>query len=147
MSISRPRQDLLPGTSAVAGLSGTSDLRAVTYSFVAPGSSPMSGLVRTEGDRMAVEAVEANGGVATQISNGQMLAPEVSALTFRYFDGRVWSTEWDSETNGRIPRAVEIQIVFAQPVRKKSFFSHSMDAFRTVILIPVSDPFPAEFLE
>ena len=70
MSIARPRRDLLPGTSAIAGAPGNSDLRAVTYNFVAPGG-PASGLVRTEGERMAVEVLETNGTIATQISSAR----------------------------------------------------------------------------
>ena len=150
MSIARPRRDLLPGTAAGAVSSRTSDLRAVTYSFLVPGSSTMSGLVRTEGDRMAIEMVEAQGSSATQISNVQMLAPEVAVFHIRYFDGRIWSESWDSEKSGRIPRAVEVSVGFPPPRRKPALFnvavSRSMDSFRTVILIPVSDPFPKEFL-
>ena len=151
MSIARPRRDLLTGNAATMSPSNTSDLRAVTYAFLPPGSSSMSGLVRTEGDRMAVEVVEAGGSSATQISSIQMLAPEVVAVNFRYFDGRVWSDSWDSETMARIPRAVEILIAFAPPRRRPALFgsgaSQSMNTFRTVILIPVSDPFPKEFAE
>ncbi len=150
MSISRPRRDLLPGTSANAVMAGTSDLRDVTYSFFRPGSTP-SGLVRTEGDRMAVEVVEAGGGTAPQISGMQVLAPEVVALSFRYLDGQTWLEMWDSETNGRIPRAIEVQFAFPPPRQKPSLFntavSRSTDSFRAVILIPVSDPFPKEFLQ
>ena len=150
LSIARPRRDLLPGTAAMGGSARTSDLRAVTYSFLALGSSSVSGLVRTEGDRMAVEMVEAKGSSATQISSVQMLAPEVAAFRIRYFDGRIWSTAWDSEKSGRIPRAVEVSIAFLPPRRKPALFnagvSRSMDSFRTVILIPVSDPYPKEFL-
>ena len=100
---------------------------------------------------MAVEMVEANGGMATQMSAVQVVAPEVSALQFRYFDGRMWYNTWDSDSVGRIPRAVEVQIAFPPPRHKAPIFniavSRSMDTFRTVILIPVSDPFPKEFLQ
>lgn len=149
ISISRPRRDLLPGTTASS--SRTSDLRQVSYSFTTTGASPSGGLVRSEGDRMAVETLEANGGMGTQVSSTQMLAPEVSAFRVRYFDGRVWSESWDTDSMGRIPRAVEISIGFAPPKRKPPIFSapvsRSMDSFRTVILIPVSDPYPQDFVQ
>ena len=100
---------------------------------------------------MAVEVVEASGNAATQISNIQSVAPEVSALYFRYFDGRVWSESWDSDTMLRIPRAVEVTFAFPPPRRRSALFgsgsSQTMNTFRTVILIPVSDPFPKEFAE
>ena len=169
MSIARARRDLLPGTvtAAAPGQTGTgtavtatattnsplrtSDLRYVSYSFLSAGAATLSGLVRTEGDRMAVEVLEAKGAAATNITNLQVLAPEVSSFTLRYFDGRVWSPTWDSDLMGRIPRAVEISFTFLPPKRKPSLFnaavSKSMDSFRTVILIPVSDPFPKDFIQ
>ena len=100
---------------------------------------------------MAVEVLEAKGAAATNITNLQVLAPEVSSFTLRCFDGRVWSPTWDSDLMGRIPRAVEISFTFLPPKRKPSLFnaavSKSMDSFRTVILIPVSDPFPKDFIQ
>jgi len=169
MSIARARRDLLPGTvtAAAPGQTGTgtavtapattnsplrtSDLRYVSYSFLSAGAATLTGLVRTEGDRMAVEVLEAKGAAATNITNLQVLAPEVSSFTLRYFDGRVWSPTWDSDLMGRIPRAVEISFTFLPPKRKPSLFnaavSKSMDSFRTLILIPVSDPFPKDFIQ
>jgi hypothetical protein len=129
----------------------TSDLRQVSYQFNPPGTSSVSGLVRTEGDRMAVETLESSGGTATQISSVQMLAPEVVAFRVRYFDGRMWSETWDTDTTGRIPRALEVSFAFNPPQRKPAVFSapvsNSMNTFRTVILIPVSDPYPQDFVQ
>lgn len=100
---------------------------------------------------MAVEVVESTGSAATQVSAGQILAPEVSLLNFRYFDGMAWLESWDSDASGRVPRAVEIMIAFQPAKRKSPLFgnalSHSMDSFRTVILIPISDPYPPEFVQ
>lgn len=150
ISTARPRRDLLPGTGATATMR-TSDLRQVSYSFNPPGTSSVSGLVRTEGDRMAVETLESSGGSATQISTVQMLAPEVAAFHVRYFDGRMWSETWDTDTSGRIPRAIEVSFAFSPPRRKPAIFSapvsNSMNTFRTVILIPVSDPYPQDFVQ
>lgn len=150
MSIIRPRKDLLPGTTAPT-LLRTSDLRQVTYSFGTPGGTGAIGLVRSEGDRMAVETVEAGGGMASQIAPSQMLAPEVIAVTFRYFDGRTWQVSWDSDTNLRLPRAVEVSIRLAEPKRKAGILnvavSRSMETFRSVIMIPISDPYPQEFVQ
>jgi hypothetical protein len=150
ISIARPRRDLLPMSGGAATVR-TSDLRQVTYSFLPPGTSSTSGLIRTEGDRMAVEAVEANGAAASQISSSQILAPEVATFRVRYFDGTTWLETWDSDTIGRIPRAVEVTISFLPPKRKPPIFnvavSKSMNSFRTVVLIPVSDPYPKELVE
>ncbi len=100
---------------------------------------------------MAIEVVEEKGGQATQISSFQTLAPEVAAIHFRYFDGRIWNETWDSDAIGRIPRAVEVSVTFPPLRRKPSVFqtgvSRSLDAFRTVIVIPVSDPYPKELVQ
>jgi prepilin-type N-terminal cleavage/methylation domain-containing protein len=34
--------------------------------------------------------------------------PEVASLRFRYFDGSVWLGQWDSESAGRLPVAIEV---------------------------------------
>ena len=39
------------------------------------------------------------------------LTDTVADLRFRYFDGSVWTEEWDSKKQGRLPRAVEIALV------------------------------------
>lgn len=164
MSIARARRDLLPGmgtalngvnstTPAAAAVSPlrTSDLRFVSYSFLPSGVSASSGLVRFEGDRMAAEVQEEKGANPTNVSTPQVLAPEVATFELRYFDGRIWYATWDSDTMGRIPRAVEIKFSFHPPKRKPPLLnaavSRSMDSFRSVILIPVSDPFPKEFIQ
>ena len=100
---------------------------------------------------MAVEMLESSGGTGSQISSTQMLAPEISAFYVRYFDGKAWSESWDTDTSGRIPRALEINIGFMPSKHKKGIFtapvSNSMNSFRTVIVIPVSDPFPPDFVQ
>lgn len=102
---------------------------------------------------MAVEVAEANGGASTQMSQSQILAPEVTAFQVRYFDGRTWAETWDTETmtTARIPRAIEVSFAFPPPKRPRSIFnsgvSSSMNKFRTVILIPVSDPYPQDFVQ
>lgn len=151
ISISRPRRDLLPGTGVMSGMAGTSDLREVTYGFANPGTAGGAGFIRTEGDRMAVEMVQASGGSVAQVSTMQVLAPEVISVAFRYFDGLTWWGTWDSDLTGRIPRAVEITMQLAPPRRQPGLFnvatSRSMELFQTVITIPVSDPFPKEFVQ
>ena len=151
ISISRPRRDLLPGTQTSTVATQTSDLRQVSYTFLPSGSGSASGLVRTEGDRMAVEVAEADGGSAAQMSQIQVLAPEVTAFYLRYFDGRVWSESWDTDTMARIPRAIEVSFSFPPAKRPRSMFStavsSSMNKFRMVILIPVSDPYPKDFVQ
>jgi len=131
----------------------TSDLRVVTYQLAATGSTTTSsGLIRTEGDRMATQLVEEKGGSATSLSGAQALAPEVSSLQFRYFDGKAWYPAWDSEEAGRLPRAIEITLAFAPPkvqlgAALNVAVSASANQFRTVVMIPIADPLPEEFVQ
>ncbi len=155
LHISRARRDL----NFAANVDGntvetrTSDLLAVTYSLAlgSSGSTAGSGLIRSEGDRLIVQAIETDGGDALTASRSQSLAPEVASLAFRYFDGAAWYTMWDSEENGYLPRAIEVSIGFT-PVGTRGGplinvpVSASVDQFRTVILVPVADPFPPELL-
>lgn len=156
MQISRPRRDL----EFAANVDGntietrTSDLRVVSYQLGAAGGTAgtaATGLVRTEGDRLASLQVENQGGNELSLSASQVLAPEVIQLQFRYFDGLAWYPTWDSEQAGRLPRALEVTIVFT-PATSTSGpalrvpVSSSVDTVRSVILLPIADPFPEEFL-
>jgi hypothetical protein len=68
------------------------------------------GLVRREVDRVVSNASTQTASSGTTDTAGQLLAPEVSRLEFRYFDGSQWLTEWDSQQNGGLPLAVEITL-------------------------------------
>ena len=155
MHISRPRRDLEFSASVDGNKlqTHTSDLRVVTYQLGASGSvANMAGLIRTEGDRLATLLVEEKGSTPTALSQQQALSPEVSTLQFRYFDGRTWYTSWDSEAAGRLPRAVEISIGFGpSQVRVgpalRVATSGSVNQVRSVVMIPISDPLPEEFVQ
>ena len=148
MHISRARRDL-NFSSSVNGnnvQSRSSDLRVLTYQLATSGS----GLIRTDGDRLATLMLEDNGGAAAAIAAQQVLAPEVSYLQFSYFDGAAWYASWDSESSGRLPRAIAVTIGFAPPKNKpgplfRVTVSQSANQFRTVVLIPIADPLPEEF--
>ena len=126
----------------------TSDLKAVTY-HVETTSGVEGGLIRTEGDRLTVQAVEEKGGFAAQASSSQRLAPEIQSLTFRYFAGSGWHLSWDSVIAGYLPRAIEVSITF-RPVENQAGIltnvavSSSSNQFRTVIVVPTADPLPPE---
>jgi hypothetical protein len=70
-------------------------------------SLPAGGLVRRQMPReAAVYSASAGGFDAARYE--ELLAPEVTALEFRYFDGTEWVTEWDSSTRQALPVCVEI---------------------------------------
>ena len=44
-----------------------------------------------------------------ELSGGeQLLAPEVAAIEFRYFDGLEWDSQWESDVRQGLPLAVEV---------------------------------------
>ncbi len=98
-----------------------SDVKTVAYFLqfetldggpVLPGTAgeTTGGLARREWDRAVTAWAAANGGLELTAGTGQILAPEVNHLGFRYFDGLDWLSEWDSLQLGGLPIAVEITI-------------------------------------
>ena len=90
----------------------TSDLRSVAYFLATPGATGLAGaaadllagadapandngslgLARLAGDPLSLEALDASANVAAMLASVELLAPEVDALAFRYFDGTTWLT-------------------------------------------------------
>ena len=105
-----------PGTAP----SVPSDVKTVAY-FLRTGDltsggagssfdSNSNGLVRRELDRAAARYSSGDGSLDPSQYPGQLLAPEVTQLEFRYSDGSSWYTEWDSQQMNGLPVAIEITI-------------------------------------
>ncbi len=80
--------------------------------FAAPDvsvSGQASGLVRRQLDRAVTAYAEEMGNTQRLQRTGDLLAPEVVALEFAYFDGVEWLLEWDSSTQS-LPWLVEITL-------------------------------------
>ncbi|MFN3152357.1 hypothetical protein [Bremerella sp.] len=101
-----------------------SDIKTVTYFLLQPGVSALGhgtvgdagitetqfGLVRRELDRAVTQYALNNGDSSGLDASAEILAPEVSLVQFRYFDGFEWLEEWDSEAMGGLPMAVDVII-------------------------------------
>jgi hypothetical protein len=99
-----------------------SDVKTVAYFLHTDESMPVnvgladtptaigSGIVRRQMDRAKTSFSAQDGTLDPSAGGGDLLAPEVNYLEFRYFDGLEWQTEWDSEQTGGLPVAVEITI-------------------------------------
>lgn len=62
---------------------------------------------------------------------------DVASLELRFFDGRDWRDEWDSEeANSRLPRAVSIDLALYDEAGEIHHFVTAVD-------VPLSDKFPA----
>jgi prepilin-type N-terminal cleavage/methylation domain-containing protein len=98
-----------------------SDIRTVNY-FVGAASSqqtsadpfalaaPMQtnvGLIRNELSRAASQYSYSQGG-GSGTTTEKLLATEVVALQFQYYDGSQWLTDWDSSSTQSLPVCVEV---------------------------------------
>jgi hypothetical protein len=68
------------------------------------------GLVRRALDRSVTEWAVNNGDLSLLDAQGELVAEEVVALEFRYFDGSSWLMEWDTQSNGGLPQAIEVAV-------------------------------------
>lgn len=120
--------------------------------------STSSGLVRRELDRAAACFASQDGSLDAAQYPGQLLAPEVNYLEFRYFDGSSWYTEWDSSQMGGLPVAIEITVgidptagkssetLDVAEVREVSSLDSNLYLYRLVVHLPVAKPVVAEDL-
>lgn len=74
-----------------------------------PTTAYSAGLVRRQLDRGVTAYAEEMGDTQRLQLTGDLLAPEVVALEFAYFDGVDWLYEWDSSTQS-LPWLVEITL-------------------------------------
>lgn len=152
-----------------------SDLKTVAYFVRGDGAAPASngfapagtltsldntrpGLFRRELDR-AVTQYAMDRGQADQLNQqGELIAPEVVGLEFRYFDGTQWLNQWDSQQASGLPFAVEIVVAIQPGTRWDGVSQGSAPPvsgvngaaavpprlFRQVVRIAAARPAPAE---
>jgi len=146
----------VPLGQQVPGRARASDLLTVGYQL-GDASQTMtaqpSGLARMEGDRMQLDLAQQIGDTQTQMASLQMLAPEVTSLTFAYYDGYQWRSDWDSTTFGGLPMAVEVLVDITTPPRVfRPGFSASTrqpttQTFRLVVALPLAKAIDTSTLE
>jgi hypothetical protein len=68
------------------------------------------GLVRRVIDRATARTAYLMNDTTFLDKAGDVIAPEITSVQFRYFDGSLWVEEWDSEAYGGLPVAVEITL-------------------------------------
>ncbi len=86
-----------------------------TSASTAYGAATDGGLIRQVVDQPVASWATEFGGVADLGIYAELLAPEVTSLTFRYHDGTQWLESWDSYQQGGLPVAIEVTIVLASP--------------------------------
>lgn len=75
--------------------------------------APAGGLVRRELSRPTAAYAADSGMLEYYDETITPLAPEVTAIEFRYHDGQDWVEAWDSSESGGLPKAIEIRLYFA----------------------------------
>lgn len=148
-----------------------SDIKTVTYFLLQPGVNSLNhgtvgdagiteeqfGLVRRELDRAVTQYAMNEGNAPNLDASAEILAPEVSFLAFRYFDGLGWLDEWDSEAMGGLPMAVDVMIAVRDSQSTEALQAEDpslmpMDddgnpvgqIYRRLIRIPIAKPFEEE---
>jgi len=147
-----------------------SDIKTVTYFLLQPGVSNIGhgtvgdaaitetqfGLVRRELDRAVTQYAMNEGNIDSLDASAEILAPEVSMLAFRYFDGYEWTEEWDSEELGGLPMAIDVVIAIRDHATTQAILKGDADiavdtstqsatgqVFRRVVRIPIAKPLEA----
>jgi hypothetical protein len=166
--VSRPDKDLsyVAAQSLTSLKERSSDMMIVRYLVADTGASGLSGEVAdrfANGQDGPVGLIRITGdmfGLSTAIETGKdedeplvdsVLAPEVSRITFRYFDGVEWMENWDSTQLNRMPTAIEIVLTLrnSRPAggeldEDENPFALGDSTHRMVVPVPVAEPFVAE---
>lgn len=161
LDISRiPRLDQYsPLIASAASLAQSpSDIKSVAYFFSDTDGGVKSdiefevaakgGLYRREIDRAVASYAGEEREISSPDTYTKLISPEVGEIEFRYFDGTEWKTAWNSEEEGGFPVAIEVTIVIdpARTSRNNLTYSYNgfdketMEMFRTVVHLPLSEP-------
>jgi len=110
------------------------------------------GLYRREIDRAVAEYRGETDLMMAPDEYTRLIANEVVDISFQYFDGEEWQSEWDSVEFGGFPVAIEVNIMI-DPVRSAAGSQDytvdqsdpdQMQIFRTVVDLPVAEPIESE---
>ncbi len=142
----------VPGAPGLAGAVADRLLQTSAQPFAAIDGEPL-GLVRLEGDRLAMTLADQTGDYDALAAGARLVAPEVKTLSFRYFDGENWRLDWDAVGFERLPRAVEATIGLRIETEANAEEARANDAtadlpnlfeVRHVFALPQADPTPPE---
>jgi type II secretion system protein J len=107
------------------------DLARVLWSIDDDPTTPERGLVRAEQTLLTTASVQQN-----EDLDKVEVAPEATALRFRYLLGSSWSTTWDSRQSNTLPQAVEITLT----VRIERYGTTHARTVKTVVRCLFSPP-------
>lgn len=163
----RLEQSVIAPSLAVTGgklLDRPSDIKTISYFVQAEGSGTTldaveelaianglpsvgtngGGLVRRELDRTINTYASTTGGLSRLGSVGELIAPEVTAIEFEYFDGVNWLTYYSSDEMGYLPPAVRVTLQIDGDAADDETEIETSRTFTHVIYLPMSHPEDAE---
>jgi hypothetical protein len=82
---------------------------AAAGSSVANTQPSNGGLIRRSVDRAVTQHAYESGQSNGLLKTGQIVAPEVIAISFSYYDGQTWQSQWDGSQQG-LPHVVKVTI-------------------------------------
>jgi hypothetical protein len=112
-------------------------LESVGDSSPNSGGTVNGGLIRRSLDRSATTYAASTSGLTTLGQSGDLLAPEVSSISFQYYDGTSWLTYWNSDDQGQLPYAVKVQLTMADA---SSIEEGATRVFSHVVRLPMARP-------
>ena len=127
-------------------------LGALGYSYER--GLPKCGLYRREMDRLATEYMVNEGLETEQEEYDELLAPEVEAVEFLYFDPTLestsrtgtgqgdWVETWDTDENGGLPTAIRITIWIRRQSPPSRFFADNVDTSAETVAYSLIVPLP-----
>jgi hypothetical protein len=148
-----------------------SDVKTVTYFVQTPGTGTGSvadplvgtgrdaaamsgGLVRREVDRSVMQFALEAGAVDALVQTGDLVAPEVTAIQFQYFDGYEWLPQWDCEQMQGLPVAIEVAIVVQRRTTSRATSVNTWmeggeeaGIYRLLVHLPLGEPAALESAE
>jgi hypothetical protein len=144
MHVSRPGHEQRALLLAAGGnmQTRTSDLATVAYFVTGTATGAFQqttsghGLARMEGDRLALAMADAQSSTALMQSCTEIVAPEVTAIQFLYFDGFRWRSDWDSSVMVGMPKAIDIKL-YLSPIPGRG---GTPEMYNLTIALPIAKP-------
>jgi len=136
---------------AEEGAGGLSGQMANDDTGLSNSSSPVVGLARMQGDLMGLSLAISMGDIETQELASGILAREVAAISFQYWDGADLVEEWDSTSQNAMPLAIVIELTLRtvlsdsdSRIPEETPGMLGTTQHRLVVPIPVSTPYVGE---
>lgn len=110
------------------------------------------GLVRRSLDRAATVQAASTGSLSLLNQTGDLLAPEVVAIEFSYWDGVTWQLAWSSDEYGELPLAVQVRLTLGDgtaseaetAVPASTISTGELRTFSHIVRLPLAKPIEEE---